>query len=160
MKPTIYIAGSMHNSPSTAWVHFVEFALLLKGYEVMNPFHNNLSRETAKLKSLLSDSNYEELSNTIKTIAQCNLQKIQKADILILKYDPTIPMIGGIEELIKAAEWGKRVFVYCNAPQDANPYIFKFVNTIYTDWNELFKTLYHEYDDKIDRGRNSRDDDE
>lgn len=141
---TIYIAGPIHSySIFSTWHKVLEVSLQLKGYVVYNPFQQSLMEENQFLQNLLFDGRYEELSNTIKAIAYKNLQNLQKADIFILKYDPAISMMGGIDALIKALEWKKNIYVYCqpNHYDLIDPYIFNFINVIYIDWKKLLKTL-------------------
>jgi hypothetical protein len=94
---------------------------------------------------LIKGGNFGEAKKRFYPIVRKDLRSIDKADFLIVVYDPTIHMFGTIHEMVTAHHQRKPILLWFdkNHIDKFNPWCLTLVkeNMIFTEWNAMFDYL-------------------
>lgn len=118
-----YLAGNMEytGDSGVSWRKTITPELQRLGLKVMDPmdrpvrmsFAESGTEELAKLKKFRKDGDYDSLVEYAAEIVHQDLRMVDKADLLIVSIDPTIPTVGTIDEFVNACEERKPIFLFC-----------------------------------------------
>lgn len=155
-----YLAGPIHaaSDDGVGWRDMMTPILTDKyGVTVDDPCKKTVNGvgEIKDDKKMLIDcvktGNFAEVKKRFYPIVRKDLRSIDKADFLIVVYDPTIHMFGTIHEMVVAHTQRKPILLWFdkNNIEKFNPWCLTLVkeNMIFTDWEVMLQYL-----DKIDAG--------
>lgn len=104
-----------------------------------------------RFKELAKREEWEELKDGFYPIVRKDLRCVDKADFIIVVYNPTIHMFGTIHEIIEAAHQKKPILIRYDRDHldHFNPWLTCLVKPqwLFPTWDSMF-----EYLTKIDRG--------
>jgi hypothetical protein len=99
----------------------------------------------------IKSGNFAEVKKMFYPIVRKDLRSIDKADFLVVVYDPTIHMFGTIHEMVVAHTQRKPILLWFDKDniEKFNPWCLTLVkeNMIFTDWDVMIQYL-----NKIDAG--------
>jgi len=112
---SVYLCGAMqgYNDNGAAWRDMLTPKLQEFGIEVVDPTKTTangvgeVDDDKKKFRELVQGEYWEDLKEEFWPIVRKDLRAVDKADFLICYYDPNIPTIGTIHELVNA-NWQKK----------------------------------------------------
>jgi nucleoside 2-deoxyribosyltransferase len=103
------------------------------------------------LIELMKTGDFGQVKKKFYPIVRKDLRAVDKADFLIVVYDPTIHIFGTIHEMIIASQQRKPILLFFDKAKidKFNPWCLTLVkeNMIFTEWDDMFAYL-----NKIDLG--------
>jgi nucleoside 2-deoxyribosyltransferase len=150
---TVYLAGPIHavKDDGTGWRDAITPKLLQFGLNVDDPCkitingQGEVAEDKKKIKGLIKNGNFLEAKKLFYPIVKKDLRCVDKADFIIVLYDPTIHMLGTIHEIIVARNQRKPVLLWFNEEhiEHVNPWILTFVKhtNIFTSIDEVIQYL-------------------
>lgn len=156
----VYLAGPIHNisDNGSTWRDYI--TPMLK--EKFNLVINDPTKMTANglgevgddkqlMKNFIKNEQWEDLKKAFYPIVRKDLRCVDKADFIIVSYDPTIHTVGTIHEIVLASIIKKPILLKYDRNQlsQFNPWISCFLKPqwFFPTWDSLF-----EYLDKINLG--------
>jgi hypothetical protein len=95
---------------------------------------------------LVKSKNYSEAKKQFYPIIRKDLRSVDKADFLIVVYDPTLHLVGTLHEIFTAHIQRKPILLWYDGKnaEKFNPWTLNFVkeNMIFTNWEDMFKYLH------------------
>lgn len=156
---SVYLAGPIHavTDDGIGWRDAITPTLVSYGISVENPCKKTVGG-TGEVKDdkkmfvdLIKSGNFAEVKKLFYPIVRKDLRCVDKADFLIVVYDPTLHMFGTLHEMIVAHSQRKPILLWFDKTNidKFNPWCLTLVkeHMIFTDWNVMF-----EYLKKIDSG--------
>ena len=159
---TVYLCGSMNlNSDSgVGWREQITPKLLTYGLTVLDPCKKTvmgtgeIGEDKKAFRKLVIQENWEELKERIWPVVRSDLKNVDRSDFLILNYDPEIPTIGTVHELV-VANFEKKVILLKYDKEKLeyfNPWMCVFIKKhhFFSEWEGLFSYLEEVNKGKID----------
>ncbi len=101
--------------------------------------------DKAFFKQMAKDRKFTELKKAFWPIVRKDLRTVDKSDFLIFGYNPDVPMLGTIHELVIAHQQRKPILMYCDDDKvgSLNPWVLTFIKPgcIFTKWSDMFDYL-------------------
>ena len=156
---TVYLAGPIHavSDDGIGWRDYITPKLNDFGINVDDPCKSSLTgigevKDDKKiLKELIKNKKFQEVKELFYPIVRKDLRSVDKADFLIVVYDPTIHMCGTLAEIILGHSQRKPMLMFVSPEKitEINPWILTYfkVSWIYDNWDDMFN-----YISKIDSG--------
>lgn len=161
---TTYLIGAIHttreNDCGIKWREDITPILENKyNIKVLNPCKMslkgfgevNVDKDVNYFKQLIKQKEYEKIKKEFYWIIKKDLRCVDKSDFLIFNYDPTLPTIGSIHEVVNSINQKKPVLIKCdeNIIDQFNPWLLTLIKPqwLFVCWEDMFKYL-----DKINTG--------
>lgn len=100
-----------------------------------------IGQDKARFKQLLAEGKIAEAKEAFFPVVRKDLRSVDKADFLVLYYDPKIQMVGTIHELVIAHLQRKPILMFVEKANigDMNPWILTFIKNgcIFTSWQDM-----------------------
>lgn len=157
---SVYLCGAMHGytDSGVTWRGMLTPFLKSYGIEVIDPSLTSangvseVSDDKKKFKELVLKEDWVQLKETFWPIVRKDLRAVDKADFIICYYDPNIPTVGTIHELVVASSQKKPIFLKYDVEhlEKFNPWISCLIKTQYfhNSWVSIRKHL-----DCVDQGK-------
>lgn len=156
----VYLAGSMHvmDDDGTGWRDWITPILKERfGLVVEDPAKKSangvceVKDDKARWKKMIADGEFAKVKDEFWPIVRKDLRCVDKSDLLICVYNPTVHLFGSIHEMVVASQQRKPIFVYCDPEhqKEINPWLFTLIKAdwLFLNWDDLFDRL-----GKIDAG--------
>jgi hypothetical protein len=156
---SFYLCGGIHSADDdgTVWRDDITKILVDNyGSIVYDPCKmtigtlGEIGEDKQIFQKLLIEKKFEELNILFHNIVKKDVDGVLKSDFLLVYYDPSIPLVGTIEEIVLSYQRGKNLILLTLEKflPKANPWFFRFFDTdkIFLSSQEL-KT----YLDKINK---------
>jgi hypothetical protein len=157
---SVYLAGPMHavEDDGIGWRHWISPILERRwNLKVEDPSKKvvngvvEIYDHKEYFKSIIESLNWEKIKEEFYPIVRKDLRCVDKADLIIAVYDPTVHMFGTIHELVMAHLERKPIYVFVNSDnaKKINPWLFTLIQPdwLFLEWEQMFKRL-----DKVDQG--------
>lgn len=156
---SVYLCGAMHylNDSGIDWRDFLAPKLESFGISIVDPTKTTangvgeVGDDKKLFRELILKEDWENLKEAFWPIVRKDLRAVDKADFIICYYDPRIPTIGTIHELVVASMQKKPIFLKYDTEglQKFNPWLSVFIKTQYfhNSWDSMLTHL-----DVIDKG--------
>lgn len=150
---SVYLCGAMqgYEDHGAGWRDKLTPFLKEKGIEVVDPTKtssNGVSEvgdDKKRFRELVLKENWTQLKEEFWPIVRKDLRAVDKADFLICYYDPTIPTVGTIHELVVASAQKKPIFLKYDVERlnNFNPWISCLIKQKYfhNSWDSLKEHL-------------------
>lgn len=161
---TVYLCGAMAAvaDDGKAWREYVTTLLKQRGVHVLDPTRkktrcaSEIDENKELFKKLILEENFEKLAEVFAPVARWDLRSVDKADFLVVNYDPSVHTVGTIDEIVIANLERKPILVKYDKTQldKFNPWLTVRVKPkyLFSSWKALFEHL-----DVVDRGEFDRD---
>jgi nucleoside 2-deoxyribosyltransferase len=160
---TVYLAGPIHAvaDDGIGWRKYIS-PILKKRFKIKvdDPTKKTINgkgevKEDKKdLINLIKQKKFSQVKENFWWIVRKDLRSVDKADFLIVVYDPTVHSVGTIHEVIEAHRQRKPVLIWYDESkvEKFNPWILTFTkeNMIFTEWEDLFAYLQEVDNGKFD----------
>lgn len=155
----VYLAGPIHacSDDGMGWRESITPKLLEYGLQVEDPCKKTINGfgevkdDKKKLIDLIKNGEFGEAKKLFYPIVRKDLRCIDRADFVIVVYDPTVHMFGTIHELVVAHNQRKPILLWFdkNNIEKFNPWCLTLVKEgcIFTEWEAMYKYL-----DEINKG--------
>ncbi len=163
-KTRVYLVGQMQYMDGSSWRKKVLESLSNIGIIVFNPYNHPFINSTQeddetriKIKDLIKNKNYDEVSERIKKIRAEDLRCVDLCDFIFCYIDPKYNTCGTWEEIFWANRMKKPIFLCIEGGKDACPLWMYGVlphKYIYSSIDEALNVIY-----KIDKGEKEMDSD-
>ena len=117
-KTRVYLIGGMQYVNGAPWRSYAEEQLQKMNVVVLNPYNhpfvNSVQEDnnaTDKLKVLIKQKRYDEVSKIVKKIRSEDLRCVDICDFIFCHIDPKIPTVGTYEELFWANRKKSPIFL-------------------------------------------------
>jgi nucleoside 2-deoxyribosyltransferase len=151
---SVYLAGPMHAvaDDGTGWRDWITPILQDRfGLVVEDPAKKSangvceVKDDKANFKKLIAEGQFAEVKKQFKPIVRKDLRAVDKADLLIVVYDPTVHMFGTIHEVVTAHHQQKPIYIYCDPAHQAqiNPWLFTLIKPewLFLEWEPMLERL-------------------
>jgi hypothetical protein len=154
-----YLAGPIHAvaDDGIGWRDAITPMLESHGVVVDDPCKKTVNGvgevkdDKKMIIELIKNGKFAEAKKRFYPIVRKDLRSVDKADFLVVVYDPTVHMVGSLHEMVIAHTQRKPILLWFdkNKIEKFNPWCLTLVkeNMIFTDWNDMFDYLR-----KIDDG--------
>lgn len=156
----VYLAGPIHAvaDDGIGWRDVITPKLISRyGVTVDDPCKKTangmgeVKDDKKMLVECIKKGDFSAVKKLFYPIVRKDLRSVDKADFIIVVYDPTVHMFGTIHEMVVAHAQRKPILLWFdkNNIEKFNPWCLTLVkdNMIFTDWDNMFTYL-----DKIDGG--------
>jgi hypothetical protein len=95
---------------------------------------------------LIEEERYDELAQGMKPIRNIDLRMVDKADVIIVNYDITVPMCGTMEEFFWGNREKKPIIIRCpEGKKKISPWLFAALKheIFFQTWDEVRDYLTH-----------------
>jgi len=150
---TVYLAGPIHAvaDDGIGWRDSITPQLQTFGLNVDDPCKKTVNgvgevKDDKKfIIELIKSGNFSEAKKLFYPIVRKDLRSVDKADFLIVVYDPTIHLFGTLHEMVIAHTQRKPILLWFdkNNIDKFNPWCLTLVkeNMIFTEWDDVLKYL-------------------
>jgi len=150
---SVYLCGPIHYQQDSGmpWRESITKKLEEYSIKVLDPTKTSangmseVGEDKKLLKELILKENWTELKDAFWPIVRKDLRAVDQADFLICYYDPCMPTIGTIHELVVANFEKKPIFLKYDKSQlgSFNPWLSVLIKTKYfhSSWESLFEHL-------------------
>ena len=161
---TVYLCGAMAAvaDDGKQWREYVTHLLKERGVQVLDPTRkksrcaSEIDENKELFKKLTLEANFEKLAEVFAPVARWDLRSVDKADFLVVNYDPAVHTVGTIDEIVIANLERKPILVRYDPAQlnIFNPWLTVRVKPkhLFPSWKALFEHL-----DVVDSGTFDRD---
>ena len=106
---------------------------------------SEIGKSKEKFKQLVMTERWDEVKKQFWPIVRTDLRMVDHCDFVILKYDPTVPTVGTIHELV-VATFEKKVILlkYDRSQLDKfNSWMATFIKShhFFAEWNDMYTYL-------------------
>lgn len=151
-----YLTGPIHSvtDDGVSWRDYITPRLNTMGIEVLDPCRKTINGDAdlsevgkakLKFKDMIMQENWSLIKKEFWPIIRCDLRMVDHCDFLIFDYNPLVPMVGTIHELVVATFEKKVVLLKYDKSQlkDFNPWIATFIKEshFFPEWDDMFKHL-------------------
>jgi nucleoside 2-deoxyribosyltransferase len=157
---TVYLCGSIFSKKDSGikWRNQIIPKLESLNIQVLNPCDktsvqeiDEIGTDKQKFRNIIRKENWKDLKEAFWPIVRYDLRCIDKCDFIIFNYDPNIPMVGSVHELV-VANMEKKVILLKYNKKDLNkfnPWIATFIKKehFFSNWDHMFQYLQ-----KVDNG--------
>ncbi len=151
---TCYLTGPITavEDDGVGWRKSITTSLEQFGIIVDDPTKNTVNglgevgTDKQKFKDMLAQGKIEEVKKEFYPIIRKDLRSVDKSDFLILHYDPAVPMMGTVHELVMAHLQRKPILMHIEKDKvkDINPWILVFIKNgcLFTQWQDMIVYLH------------------
>lgn len=159
---TCYLCGpiKLAKDDGVGWRNEITPLLLDLGVQVIDPCNKNnngpseIGSDKARYRQLIMKEKWKELKKNFWPCVRFDLRACDKSDFIIFYYDPDIPTIGTIHELVVSSFEKKPILlVYDKDKLDRfNPWMCVFIkeNHFFSSWVDMFNYLQNVNEGKLD----------
>lgn len=161
-KKITYLAGPMHAAADDGilWRETItpiltnRFDLIVSDPSKRTDFNGKIETKDDKqyFKTLIKNKEFQKLKEVFYPIVRKDLKEVDKADIIVVYYNPGLHMFGSIHEMIIASNQKKPILVKYDEDKldEVNPWLFTLIksNWAFSNWEDMF-----DYLNKIDQGQ-------
>lgn len=154
-EKTVYLCGSMHAvaDDGVKWREYItpilnkRFGILVSDPSKRISFFNRIETKDDKqyFKNLIKEKEFVKLKDEFYPIVRKDLKEVDRADFLIVHYDPGLHIFGTIHEMIIASNEKKPILVKYDEEKldDINPWLFTLIkaNWAFSRWEDMFLYL-------------------
>lgn len=156
---SVYLCGPLHGCDDDGknWRELITPNLTAYGIHVEDPTKKTINGigevglDKKNFQSLIMEKKFTHAKETFWPLCRADLRAVDKADFLILNYDPTIPTVGTWNEVTNAVGQKKPVLLKYNENQldKFNIWVLTYIKEgcIFSTWEEMFLYL-----DKVNNG--------
>jgi len=152
----VYLTGPMHHAKDdgVGWRDQITPRLNEMEIEVLDPCKkvvngnvdlSEVGKNKEKFKDLVKSENWTGVKREFWPIVRSDLRMVDHCDFLIFDYDPLIPMVGTIHEMVVATFEKKVILLKYDVEElaDFNPWIATFVKEhhLFDEWDRMFDYL-------------------
>jgi nucleoside 2-deoxyribosyltransferase len=149
----VYLCGAMHSYDDSgiAWRETLTPRLQHYGVDVVDPTKTTadgvgeVGDDKKKFKELILKEDWVSLKENFWPIVRKDLRAVDKADFIICYYNPTIPTVGTIHELVVASQQKKPILLKYDREYlpNFNPWVSCLVKQQYfhNNWDSLMDHL-------------------
>ena len=152
----VYLTGPMHKAKDdgVGWRDKITPRLTKMKIEVLDPCKkvvngnidlSEVGKNKEKFKDLVKSENWNGVKREFWPIVRADLRMVDHCDFLIFNYDPLIPMVGTIHELVVATFEKKVILLKYDVDQlaDFNPWVATFTKEhhLFDEWDRMFSYL-------------------
>jgi len=150
----VYLAGQIHadQGDGIAWRDSITPMLIEKfGLVVEDPCKKTangvgeVGDDKKAIIELIKSKKFREAKERFWPIVRKDLRSVDRSDFLIVVYDPTVPTVGTIHEIIEANHQKKPILMWYDETkiEHFNPWALVLIkeNCLFTKWDELFAYL-------------------
>jgi hypothetical protein len=146
---SVYLCGAMCSLEDSggAWRNIITPHLTELGIEVVDPTKTTangvgeVADDKKRFRSLIESENWGQLKEEFWPVVRKDLRAVDKADFIICYYNPTVPTIGTIHELVLASSQKKPIFLKYDVETlgSFNPWMSCLIKTKYfhNNWTDL-----------------------
>jgi len=157
---TAYLCGNLYADLNNAidWRNSLYEALTKLGIEIIDPCKktsanvSEVGEDRNKWKELIKSEKWRDLKKEFWPIVRYDLRSVDKCDFVIFSYNPAVPTIGSIHELVVANFEKKPILLKYNKDQldSFNPWISVFIKEhhFFSEWDKMFSYL-----EEVNRGK-------
>jgi hypothetical protein len=150
---TVYLSGAMAAlaDGGVKWREYVSTKMEDLGVEILDPTKKKshsleeIGENKNEFRELILQERFYELAEKFYPVARWDLRSVDKADFLIVDYDPSIHTVGTIDEIVIAHIEKKPILLKYEKSQLNlfNPWITVRVKPehLFATWDDLFKHL-------------------
>jgi len=150
---TAYLSGCIKLMPDSgmSWRSYISRRLRGMQIKVIDPCKKttkNLSEigdDKNKFKKIIEKEKWGQIKEAFWPIVRYDLRGVDRADFIIVNYDPDIPTIGTIHELVVANFEKKPILLKYDKEKltNFNPWMCVFIKEhhFFSDWDKLMKYL-------------------
>jgi len=156
---SVYLCGAMQmtSDDGIGWRDYITPTLKKYGLNISDPTRKQchsaqeIGDNKELFKSLRLKQDFKQLKKVFMPVARWDLRSVDKADFLIVAYDPCIPTVGTIDEIVIANMQRKPILMKYD-PKKMEQFSSWMVVRIepehmFPTWKKMFKYL-----DSIDKG--------
>ena len=156
----VYLCGPIFSiaDDGIGWRDHVSVNLAKMNIEISNPCikktdgSSEIGDDKKKFRQLIMQEDWEGIKREFWPIVRYDLKSVDRADFLIVNYEPDIPMTGTIHELVVANFEKKPILLkYDKSKLDKfNPWMCVFIKNhhFFSEWDNMFKYL-----EEVDKGK-------
>ena len=156
---TVYLAGPIHacKDDGIGWRDNITPKLQSYGLLVDDPCKKTIGgfgevkQDKAYIKQLIKEEKWQEVKEKFYPIVRKDLRSVDKADFIVVAYDPSTSMFGTVHEIVQASHQKKPILVKYDRTtlEHFNPWIMCLIKSqwLFSEWNDMFRYL-----DKINTG--------
>lgn len=150
---TCYLSGAMSalTDNGKKWREEITNQLSLFGVNILDPtrksnqFLEEIGENKDHFRELIRLEKFDELKKVFFPVARWDLRAVDKADFLIVNYNPEVPSVGTIDEIVIANLEQKPILVKYNKNQleHFNPWLVVRVRPehMFSSWISMFTYL-------------------
>ena len=161
---TTYLIGAIHttkeNDNGVQWREDIT-PILENKYKVvvLNPCKMSLNgfgeintdKDVKYFKELIKQRKYAQVKEEFYWIIKKDLRCVDKSDFVIFNYNPTLPTMGSVHEVVNSINQKKPVLIKCDEEimDHFNPWLLTLIKPqwLFTSWDDMWVYL-----DKINNG--------
>lgn len=152
----VYLTGPMHGvkDDGVGWREQITPKLVEMDIEVLDPCKkavkgntdlNEIGKNKEKFRGLVTSENWTATKREFWPIVRADLRMVDHCDFLIFSYDPLVPMVGTIHELVVATFEKKVILLKYDKDQlsDFNPWMCTFIKEhhFFDEWDAMLTYL-------------------
>lgn len=150
---TVYLCGNLYADLDNAidWRTSIYESLSRFKINILDPCKktsqnvSEIGEDREKWKDIIKNERWGELKKEFWPIVRYDLRAVDKCDFVIFAYNPEIPTIGSVHELVVANFEKKPILLKYNVSQldKFNPWISVFIKEhhFFSEWDNMFKYL-------------------
>lgn len=150
---SVYLCGAMSlaTDDGIGWRDYVIPKLKSVGVDIADPTRkttagiSEVGDDKEHFRELILEEKFDDLKDKFMPVARWDLRSVDKADFLIVCYDPNIPSVGTIDEITIANLQRKPILVKYDKTQldKFNPWIIVRVKpeNLFSSWEAMFDYL-------------------
>lgn len=150
---TVYLCGAMAAvaDDGKQWREYVTGLLKELGVQVLDPTRkksrcaSEIDENKELFRKLILEENFEKLAEVFAPVARWDLRSVDKADFLVVNYDPSIHTVGTVDEIVIANLERKPILVKYDPAQLSmfNPWLTVRIKPkyLFPSWEKLFEHL-------------------
>jgi len=116
---SVYLCGAMNleEDDGIGWRDFVIPKLEEYGITIYDPTRKDtegiseVGEDKMRFKRLMEEEKFHKAKKVFEPVSRWDLRRVDKADFLIVAYDPTVPTVGTIDEIVTACGQRKPVLL-------------------------------------------------
>jgi nucleoside 2-deoxyribosyltransferase len=159
----VYLSGPIHfaNDCGVAWRDLITPRLRELGLEVLDPCKkvvngaidlSEVGKNKDKFQEMIMQEDWSRVKKEFWPIVRADLRAVDHCDFVICDYDPLIPMVGTIHELVVATFEKKVILLKYDKDQlkNFNPWIAALIKEhhFFDEWDKMMEHLK-----KVDAGQ-------
>ena len=156
---SVYLCGTIYGNANDGvlWRDYMTPLLCDRGIKVLNPCKKvndvcgEIGADKENFKKMVINEQWGDLKKEFWNIVRYDLRCVDLSDFIVLNYDPTVPTIGTIHELVVATFEKKVILLKYDKNQldQFNPWMATFIKDhhFFSEWDDMLKYL-----DKVNDG--------
>ena len=150
---TAYLCGSIKGlkDSGTKWRETITPLLQKMGINVLDPCNKNtiiseeVGKDKIKFQNMALKEDWGNLKKEFWQVVRYDLRCIDRCDFVIVNYDPTVPTIGTVHELVVATFEKKVILLKYDKDQleSFNPWMATFIKShhFFPEWDSMLNYL-------------------